>query len=179
MKGEAPPDVNRAMADLVVLALSCEITNVFAFMFSYPAAHIRFRHLGSGKIAEDYHNTLCHMESGNQPVVHECILYQMGCFAYLLEKMDQVQEGDSTLLDNSCVLTATCVAWGKSHQREEWPIMIGGRAGGVLKGNYHYRAPMDNPSKVLLTLANIYGCNLTGLGKEDLYAIEEVAAIRI
>jgi len=177
-KGEAPPDVNRAMADLVVLALSCEITNVFAFMFSYPAAHIHFRHLGTGGIENDFHNTLCHMEGGDQPNVHKGVVYEMQCFAYLLEQMDRIKEGDRTLLDNSCVLTSTCVAWGKTHQREEWPIMIGGLAGGALKGNLHYRAPMDNPSKVLLTVANLYGCGLKEIGKDALLANQEVSAIR-
>jgi hypothetical protein len=175
-KAEAPPDVNRAMADLLVLALSCDITRVFAFMFSYPAAHVHFRHLGAGAIGDDFHNTLCH--GGDDADVHRGVVYEMQCLAYLLEQMDKVVEGDRTLLDNSCVLTSTCVAYGKTHQREEWPIMIAGRAGGALKGNVHVRAPLDNPTKVLLTLANAYGANLKQLGKEELTATSEVAELR-
>jgi hypothetical protein len=173
---EAPPAVNKAMADLLVLALSCDLTRVFAFMFSYPAAHVHFRHLGAGQIGEDFHNTLCH--GGDDATVHRGVIYEMQCFAYLLEQMDRVVEGSRTLLDNSCVLTSTCVAYGKTHQREEWPIMIAGRAGGALKGNVHVRAPMDNPTKVLLTLANAYGANLKQLGKDELTATAEVPDIR-
>jgi hypothetical protein len=178
LKGNAPPEVNKAMADLLVMALSCELTNVFAFMFSYPAAHIRFPFLGGQGVDNDYHNTLCHAEPDPQPKVNQGVIYQMQCFAYLLEQMDAVQEGASTLLDNSAVLTGTCVAWGKSHQLSEWPIMIGGRAGGALKPGQHYRALNDNTAKVLLTLANIYGCNLTSLGLAPCTATEEIAAIR-
>jgi hypothetical protein len=174
-QAEAPPAVNKAMADLLVLALSCDITRVFAFMFSYPAAHVHFRHLGPGAIGDDFHNTLCH--GGDDADVHRGVLYEMQCFAYLLEQMDKVVEGDRTLLDNSCVLTSTCVAYGKTHQREEWPIMIAGRAGGALKGNVHVRAPMDNPTRVLLTLANAYGANLKQLGKEELLASAELPGI--
>jgi hypothetical protein len=177
-KDEARPELNKAMADLTVLALSCNLTNVFAFMFSYPAAHVHFRHLGAGNIQNDFHNTLCHAEGGAQPSVHMGVVYEMQCFAYLLEQLDRVQEGDHTLLDNSCVLTSTCVAWGKTHQREEWPIMIGGLAGGGLKGDLHYRAPMDNPTKVLLTLANLYGASRKDLGKDALLASDEVSAIK-
>jgi hypothetical protein len=176
LQAEAPPLVNKAMADLLVLALSCDITRVFAFMFSYPAAHVHFRHLGAGAIGDDFHNTLCH--GGDDASVHRGVLYQMQCFAYLLEQMDKVVEGDRTLLDNSCILTSTCVAYGKTHQREDWPIMIAGRAGGALKGNVHVHAPMDNPTKVLLTLANAYGANLKQLGKDDLLATAEVPGIR-
>jgi hypothetical protein len=174
-QAEAPPAVNKAMADILVLALSCDITRVFAFMFSYPAAHVHFRHLGPGAIGDDFHNTLCH--GGNDTEVHRGVVFEMQCFAYLLEKMDKVVEGDRTLLDNSCILTSTCVAYGKTHQREEWPIMIAGRAGGALKGNVHIRAPLDNPTKVLLTLANAHGANLRQMGKDDLLATAEVPGI--
>jgi hypothetical protein len=174
-QAEAPPAVNKAMADILVLALACDVTRVFAFMFSYPAAHVHFRHLGPGAIGDDFHNTLCH--GGDDANVHRGVVYEMQCFAYLLEQMDKVVEGDRTLLDNSCILTSTCVAYGKTHQREEWPIMIAGRAGGALKGNVHVRAPLDNPTKVLLTLANIHGANLKQMGKDDLVASAEVPGI--
>jgi Protein of unknown function (DUF1552) len=178
LKGNAPPEVNKAMADLLVMALACELTQVFAFMFSYPAAHIRFPFLGGQGVDNDYHNTLCHMEADPQPKVNTAVIYQMGCFAYLLEQMDAIKEGATTLLDNSAVLTGTCVAWGKSHQLKEWPIMIGGRAGGALKGGIHHRAVDDNTAKVLLTLANVYGCNLKSLGLDPCTATAEVPEIR-
>jgi hypothetical protein len=174
-KDEAPPEVNRVMADALVLALSCDVTRVFSFMFSYPAAHVYFRHIG---LAEDFHNTLCHAEAEPQPKVNKGVLYTMECFAYLLEQMDKVNEGDRTLLDNACVLTGTCVAYGRTHQREEWPIMIGGKAGGALKGDFHYRALGDNPSKVLLTLANIHGVGLQQIGLDGCQTNQEISVIR-
>lgn len=177
-KDEAPPELNQAMADLTVLALSCDITRVFAFMFSYPAAHVHFRNLGPGPIQNDFHNTLCHAEAGDQPNVHLGVVYQMQCLAYLLERMDAVREGERTLLDNSCILTATCVAWGRTHQREDWPILIAGLAGGALKGDLHVGAPKDNPTRVLLTLANVYGCNRKEYGKDALLATDELSMIR-
>jgi hypothetical protein len=174
-KDEAPPAVNKVMADMIVLALSCDVTRVFSFMFSYPAAHIYFRHIG---LTEDFHNTLCHAEAEPQQKVHKGLLYTMGCFAYLLEEMDKIQEGPATLLDNSAVLISSCVAYGRTHQREDWPVLIAGRAGGALKGNLHVKAPMDNPTKVLLTLDNIYGAKKTVLGKGSCLANQELGAIR-
>jgi hypothetical protein len=102
----------------------------------------------------------------------------MECFAYLLEQMDEINEGDRTLLDNACVLSGTCVAYGRTHQRSEWPIMIAGKAGGALRGDFHHRAPSDNPSKVLLTLANIHGARLERIGLDACLATEEIAVIR-
>jgi hypothetical protein len=174
-KDEAPPEVNKVMADMIVLALSCDVTRVFSFMFSYPAAHVHFRSIG---LTEDFHNTLCHAEAEPQAKVHKGVLYMMTCFAYLLEEMDKIQEGEGTLLDNSAVLISSCVAYGRTHQREDWPVLIAGRAGGALKGNLHVKAPMDNPTKVLLTLANIYGARKTELGKGPCLANQELGAIR-
>ncbi len=174
-KDEAPPAVNKVMADMLVLALSCDVTRVFSFMFSYPAAHVYFRHIG---LTEDFHNTLCHAEAEPQPKVNKGVLYTMECFAYLLEQMDKVMEGDRTLLDNACVLSGTCVAYGRTHQRNEWPIMIAGKAGGALKGDFHYRALSDNPSKVLLTLANIHGAGLQQIGLDGCQANQEISVLR-
>jgi hypothetical protein len=103
----------------------------------------------------------------------------MGCWAYLLEGMDRIQEGAGTLLDNSLVYGSTCVAWGRAHASVLWPVMMFGRAGGALKGNFHYAAPPDdNVAKVALTIGNIFGLGLKEFGKAGGLVTEEVPSIR-
>jgi hypothetical protein len=102
----------------------------------------------------------------------------MRCWAYLLEQMDKVQEGAGTLLDNALVYGSTCVAWGKAHSATQWPVMIFGRAGGALKGNFHYAAPSeDNVAKVAMTIGNIFGLGLKEFGKGPGLVNQEVPAI--
>jgi hypothetical protein len=57
----------------------------------------------------------------------------MGQFASLLQQMKNVQEGASTLLDNSIVLWGNCVQSGDSGRADVVPWLIGGSGGGYLK----------------------------------------------
>jgi hypothetical protein len=176
-KAEAPPDLNKVQADLLVAALSCDLTRVFTFIFTYPAAHVYFRNLGP-TLNKDFHAQICHGEGGDQPSYNTGVVYTMSSWAYLLEQMDKVQEGAGTLLDNSLVYGSTCVAWGKNHAFTQWPVMMFGRAGGALKGNMHVAAPDDNLSKVAMTIGNIFGLGLKEFGKGGGLVNAEVAGIR-
>ena len=177
-KNEAPPELNRVMADLVVAALSCDLTRVFTFQFGYAGSHLYFRNLGPA-LSKDFHTQICHAEGGDQPNFNTGVLYTMGCWAYLLEAMDKVQEGQGSLLDNAMVYGSTCVAWGKAHSSVQWPVMIFGRGGGVLKGNFHHAAPSeDNVAKVALTIGNAFGLGLTEFGKGPGLVNQEVSEIR-
>jgi hypothetical protein len=175
LRAEVSRPVISAMTDLVIAALSCDLTRVFSFAYTLPAAKITYKSLGL--TMDDIHG-YCHTEPGDQPNVAKAVNYVMDCFAEMLVKMDAVREGDATLLDNACVYTTTCTAWGHGHTDGEWPVLIGGRAGGMLKGNVHVRAPGDNPTKVLLTLANIYGLNAKQFGVGAGLANQEMAGIR-
>ena len=177
-KAEAPPELNKAMADLVIAALSCDLTRVFTFMLGYAGSHVYFRNLGPA-LSKDFHTQIAHGEGGDQPNYNTGVLYAMSCWAYLVEGMDKVQEGAGTLLDNAIVYGSTCVAHGKNHASNLWPVMLLGRAGAALKGNFYYAAPPDdNVAKVALTIGNIFGLGLKEFGKGAGLVTEEVPSIR-
>jgi hypothetical protein len=175
---DLPPALNKAMADLVIAALSCDITRVFTFQMTYAGSHLYYRNLGPA-LNKEFHTQICHVEPGDQPNFNTGVIYAMTCWAYLLQGMDKIQEGDGTLLDNSLVYGSTCVAWGKAHSYQQWPVMLFGRAGGALKGNFHYAAPTDdNVCKVAFTIGNIFGLNLKSFGKGPGLVTDEVPMIR-
>lgn len=166
---EATPAVNTAMTDLAVTALACGLTNVASYVFSLPAAHIYFRGLGSDMDA-DFHDTICHGDPGEnvtqgyQTRVHKAVLFTMTCFAEMLQKMQWVQEGAGTLLDNSLVYVSTDVAWGKDHATQEYPVLFAGKAGGRLAGNLHVRETQGNLSQALFSAAHLMGSTIATLG---------------
>jgi hypothetical protein len=163
---EAPPAVNSAMADLSMLALSCERTRVLSLVFSLPAAHVYYRHLGTNMNA-DFHDTICHGDPGdqsNQPRVDTGVHYVMTCLNEFLTKMQATAHGASNLLDQSLVFVTSDTAWGKIHTNAEWPVLLAGKAGGKLQGDGHYNFPGDNLSKALLTVAQIMGSTATTFG---------------
>lgn len=163
---EAPPAVNSAMADLSMLALACDRTRVLSLMFSLPAAHVYYRHLGTNMDA-DFHDTICHGDPGdqsNQPRVDTGVHYEMTCLNEFLTKMQATPHGATNLLDQSLVFVTSDTAWGKIHTNTEWPVLLAGKAGGKLQGDGHYNFPGDNLSKALLTVAQIMGSTATTFG---------------
>jgi hypothetical protein len=163
---EAPPAVNTAMTDLSMLALACDRTRVLSLVFSLPAAHVYYRHLGANMNA-DFHDTICHGDPGdqsNQPRVDTGVHYVMGCLNEFLTKMQATAHGASNLLDQSLVFVTSDTAWGKIHTNAEWPVLLAGKAGGKLQGDGHYNFPAENLSKALLAVAQIMGSTATTFG---------------
>jgi hypothetical protein len=168
-KSEAPPAVNTAMADLSILALACDRTRVLTFMFSLPAAHVYYRHLtdASSDMNTDFHDIICHGDAGdmsNQPRVDKGVMYAMNCLKEFLTKMQATPHGATNLLDQALVYVTSDSAWGKTHTKTEWPVLLAGKAGGKLKGDGHFNFPNDNLSKVLLTVARLMGSTATDYG---------------
>jgi hypothetical protein len=56
-------------------------------------------------------------------------------------------------------------------------VLLFGKGGGALAGNRHIRMPGDNLSKVLLTIANMYGSNLKQIGLDNGLATTEVTGL--
>lgn len=166
---EAPPDVNSVMAELTTLALACERTRVATFMFSLPAAHVYYRHLASN-MNDDFHDTICHGDAGdasNQPRVDTGVLYTMNCLAEFLTNLKNTPHGASNLLDSALVYVTSDTAWGKVHDRREWPVLLAGKAGGRLRGDEHHNFQDESLSRALLTVAQIMNPSVTQVGGGD------------
>jgi len=165
---EAPPAVNTVMAELTALALACEKTRVASFMFSLPAAHVYYRHLASN-MNDDFHDTICHTDPGdksNQTRVDTGVQYTMRCLNEFLTKLKNTPHGATTLLDATLVYVTSDTAWGKVHDRTEWPVLLAGKAGGRLAGDGHFNFPGENLSRALLTVAQIMGSTKPDFGLE-------------
>ncbi len=175
-RSEAPANVNEVMASLSTLAFACNLTRVQTFMFSLPAAHVYFRHLGAD-MDDDFHDTICHTDPGtdsDQPRVHRGVIYTMECLAVYLEKMRALPEGDGTLLDRSLIYSTSCTSWGQVHSKTDWPVLL---IGGLMPGNRHLRYERQNLSDVLLTLANGFGAEMTELGIAEGRTTTELAGL--
>jgi len=208
LRAELNPAVAAAHDDVMVLALACDQTRVFFYQVSRPAANIIYPWLkdvsamGETK-PKDFHginhrfDETLNLAGGGTIKGSDAAIKgatnTIALFANLLEKMDAVNEGAGTLLDNSTVMISSCVSWGKTHTPWEWPCVIGGRGGVVMgadgkpdpngkltfKGGWHYRSEnSENFSRVLLTLANLNEANQKSFGKDGGYADQPLLDIR-
>lgn len=171
-----PPlsEISRAMVDIMVMALACDQTRVFSHWFSSPVDNLLYPAATAG------HHQLTHDEPGAQPMVHNILLYIMSEFAYMVDALQKVPEGQGTLLDHCAVLATSDCSYGKSHSIEEYPILIAGSCNGALVPGVHYRSPSsENTSKVLLTLARAMGMTLDTYGKGDGLVNASLSAIEV
>ena len=77
------------------------------------------------------HHLLSHSDGEDWLKVNQFFLEQV---AYLARKMDAIQEGPRTLLDNSMVLLCSSMMAGARHDNDQLPVLVLGGAGGRLQG---------------------------------------------
>jgi hypothetical protein len=121
------PMIGRSQMDLLVLALACEVTQVASLQWSTAQSGTRFPWLG---IAE-YHHALSH-EADDTAVAREKLTaidaWYGEQFAYLLKKLDAIDEGNGSLLDHSIVMWVNEQGNGDKHSDVDVPhVLAGGR----------------------------------------------------
>jgi hypothetical protein len=116
----------RLMGDIVVLAFRTDTTRIATLKLNNDHSSLRFPNLGV-----DYmiHHLLSHSDSADWLKVNQFFTQQV---AYIVDKLDNVQEGERTLLDNSMLLFLSSMMTG-NHNNDQLPVVLLGRGGGQIK----------------------------------------------
>jgi hypothetical protein len=155
-----PEDVEehiKLMYDLLALAWQTEITRTSTFMLAKELSNAVYPKSG---IRDSFH-ILSHHSNNENSKARFAVLnrYHVGLFAYFLEKLSRLPDGDGTLLDHSLVLYGSGMSDGNSHNHDPLPIVLAGRAGGAVQGNRHIRQKELTPmSNLLLAILGTLGC---------------------
>lgn len=117
----------RLMCDILVLAFQTDITRICTLKLNNDHGTLRFPHLGV-----DYmiHHLLSHSDTDDWLKVNQFFLEQM---AYIARRLDAIQEGESTALDNSMIMLCSSMLNGH-HDATQLPVVMLGTAGGRIKG---------------------------------------------
>jgi hypothetical protein len=156
-----PEDVEthiKLMFDLLALAWQTEITRISTFMLAKELSNAVYPKSG---IRDSFH-ILSHHSNNEDNKARFAVLnrYHIGLLAYFLEKLNQLPDGDGTLLDHSLVLYGSGMSDGNSHNHDPLPVVLAGKAGGALAGNRHITQKELTPmSNLLLALLDKLGCN--------------------
>ncbi|WP_422930536.1 DUF1552 domain-containing protein [Singulisphaera sp. PoT] len=139
----------RLMLDIILLAFQTDSTRVASFMFGNAVSGKDFSFLEGVKSS---HHDISHHEDDKSKLEQytKVTAWHVEQYAYLLERMSRVREGEKTLLDNSMVLLGSALRDGNTHNPHNLPILLGGRAGGTLSPGRHIRYGKDTP------LCNLY-----------------------
>lgn len=165
---------NRAMCDVIALAMACDQTRVFSNWIVEPVSN---NLIGE---AEAGHHQLTHDEPGDQPQVNEIVRTLVGEFGYLLESLRNIPEGDGTLLDHCAVLGTSDVSYGRNHSLDEFPIIVAGTANGRLRTGLHVRSEIrDTTNKVMLSLIRSMGILAADFGADDGFTEDGMTEIEV
>ncbi len=117
----------RLMSDIMVLAFQTDTTRICTLKLNNDHGTLRFPHLGV-----DYmiHHLLSHSDTEDWLKVNQFFLEQM---AYIARKLDSIQEGDRTALDNSMIMLCSSMLTG-NHNANQLPVVMIGGGGGRIKG---------------------------------------------
>lgn len=167
--GAKVPLKGEVMTDLLVAAMACDLTRVGTIQWSDSEAKFMLGFLqdSSGTSLKDHHHGYQH-DRGFQPEALE-IIYQFYAekFAYLLNKLDSVQEGDGTLLDHSLVLSVTEIQMPETHGQNNMPFILAGGASGKLQTGRWLKTQSTPHNNLLVSILNMFGLPNTTFGHPD------------
>lgn len=152
-------DHAKLMFDLQLLAFQGDITRVVSFQLAREASTRTYPEIG----VPDPHHPVTH--HGRDPEklakVAKINQFHVSLFADFLKRMDEVPEGDGTLLDHSLYMYGSGMGDPDAHDHSNLPILVAGGAAENMRGNRHLRFKDPEPlSNLHLTLLNKIGVPL-------------------
>jgi hypothetical protein len=126
----------RLMIDILVLGFQTDTTRVATLKLNNDHSALRFPNLASVEQAGhgiDYmiHHLLSHSDGADWLKVNQFFMEQL---AYLARKLNSIQEGTRTLLDNTMLMHCSSMMAGALHNNDQLPVILLGGAGGQLDG---------------------------------------------
>ncbi len=158
---------HQLMADLLVMAMACDQTRVVNMMFNNGASSLT--RIGSTIT----HHQLTHEEPlnntlGYQPEATYFLTKAMDAWTDFVTKLDAVQEGGRTLLDNSLIFAHSETEFAKFHTIDNIPMMTAGSAGGKVKTGIYVDGEGTPVSRVGLTLQQAMGVSVDRWGSKSM-----------
>jgi len=147
----------RLMMDMIATAFQTDTTRVCTFMFGNAVSNVSFRFLDG--VTAGHHDNSHHQNDPDKLRQYQIInQWHVNEYAYLLKRLKSMQEGESTVLDNSMVLFASALCDGNKHDPHKLPVLLGGRGGGRIDSGQHLVYSEDSP------LSNLYVSMLDAFG---------------
>jgi hypothetical protein len=117
----------RLMCDIVALGFQTDKTRVASLILArdlsslyYPFLDVREAHHGAS------HNDT---SEGYERIAR----FHLSQLAYLAQRLDEMPEGDGTVLDHSCLMFMSNMFSGTKHDNKKVPVVTAGGLGGTLK----------------------------------------------
>ena len=154
----------RLMLDILLLAFWTDSTRIGSFMFGDAQSSQDYGFLPG--VSGNWHSISHHLNEEAKRVQYESIVdWNVEQFAYFLRKAKSLDEGGTSLLDNSMFLFGSTLKDGNKHQEDNLPVLLAGRGKGAIRPGRRIRAAAKTPlCNLHLTLMNKMGVEADTFG---------------
>jgi hypothetical protein len=146
----------RQMFDLQALAFASDVTRVFSFKMGRDSSSRVYPESGTDS---PFHPASHH--GGNEEAVLDFEIinkYHVGTLPYFLDKLKDITEGDTNMLDKTMIVYGSPMGDSNLHNHKRCPLIILGGANGQLDGENHINTPNGTPmANAMLTLLHKLG----------------------
>jgi Protein of unknown function (DUF1552) len=159
------PTKGKTMTDLLVTSLACDLTRVGTMQWADSESKfpLNFDPLQ----LPDHHHGYQHDSAYDPNALFKIYQWFGSNFAYLLERLSAVKEGDGSLLDNTVVLWVSEIQEPPTHNQSNMPFMIaGGKNAGIKTGRWLKVASQPH-NNLLVTLLNVFGGTDSSFGRQE------------
>ncbi len=156
-------DHSRLMLDMLALAFQADLTRVSTFMFANEGSNRPYRNLG---ISEGHHQLSHHQRDAEKlEKIRQINHFHIQQLAYLLGKLNSMEEGEGTVLDNTMLVYGCAISDGNRHNHDDLPVLLIGGAGGTIKTGRHIRYAHNTPmANLYLSLMDRMNCTVERFG---------------
>lgn len=128
-----PEEHMNLMLDIMVLAFQMDRTRVATLMLNNDLSGMNFGYLGgiTGGLHELSHHA---NDPARLAMYQKANEYHMKLWARALTKMQETNEGERTLLENSMVMFCSSLYDGNAHDSRKLPVLLAGGGGGTIRG---------------------------------------------
>lgn len=146
----------RLMFDLMVVAFQTDTTRICTFMLANEGSNRRYKEVG----INEGHHQLSHHKNDKETMarIQKIDEYLVQQYAYFLERLKGIREGDGTLLDHSMVLYGCAISDGNRHWHHDLPVILAGHGNGTIDPGRHVKYENEVP------MANLYLSILDRMG---------------
>lgn len=161
--------VRDAQVEIVAMAAACQLTPVISYNLRPDGDNDHYPFLpgvDAGAIFHDY----AHGSSVAKTTINEFVV---SSFNKLVLRLQQIPDGNGTLLDNSVVMLVSEMRYGGEHARHDvanLPVVLAGGAGGKLRGGRMLAYQGESFHKILTSLCQLMGVNVNSFGNAGLSA---------
>lgn len=153
----------RLMMDMIVLAFQTDLTRVCTCMFAQAGSNRSYKEID----VPDGHHDLSHHGGDAEKLdkIRRINEYHMQQFAYFLERLKSIPEGDGSLLDQCLIVYGSGISDGNRHNHDHLPVLLAGRGGRTIESGRHLVYEEETPmANLFLSLLDRVGLSVDQFG---------------